>query len=127
MSGADQAEAALRASYHEERQQIAMTEGSRLVLAAMLRDELPHAVEEGIRRVLTPDLAKQFAEAFVTVMKEQASVRVDTWAGGMVKGFVGKIWEHLWIVVFACAFAYYVGGFGAVAALIRWAVQQAVT
>lgn len=126
-AGRQAAQEALRESISEESQQIAMTEGSRLVLAAMLRDELPQAVEEGIRRVLTPDLAAQFAEAFIFAMKQQASVRVDSWAGSMVKGFFAKVWQHLWIIVFAAAFAYSVGGFSGMVALGKWALNEALT
>lgn len=120
------ARAALDRSLELEQQQIAMTEGSRLVLRAMLREELPDAVAEGFKRVMTPETARMFSQVFIASMKEQASMRVDTWAGAAVKGFVRKVWENLWIIVFAGAFAYYVGGFAAVASLGKWAIQEAL-
>lgn len=110
----------------DEKTQIAMTEGSRLVLQAMLRDELPDAIAEGFKRVMTPETAAMLANSFIDVMKQQASVKVDSWAGKVVKGFASKVWNNLWLIAFAVAFAYSVGGFGAVAGLGKWAIQQAL-
>lgn len=115
---------ALRASYAEEKQQIAMTEGSRLVLQAMLRDELPAAVADGLKRVMTPETARMFADVFIEAMKQHASIKVDTWAGGVVKTTFKKMWDHAWLIVFAIGFAYSVGGFEAVAGVVKWSVRE---
>ena len=112
---------------NDEAQQIAMTEGARKVLQEMLRNDLPEAVAEGIKKVVTAETARVFADVFIDAMKQQASVKVDTWAGKLVKGAAAKIWNNLWLIVFAIVFAYSVGGFGAVAALGKWAIQQALT
>lgn len=95
-------------------------------LRTLIREELPEAVEVGIKRVLTREVAVQFAEAFVDVMKQQASVKVDSLAGNAVKGLARKVWENAWLVLFFVAVAYAVGGWGAVAGAAKWAITQAV-
>lgn len=122
--GEVEAAEALRESYMEEKQQIAMTEGSRLVLQAMLREEVPIAVAEGLKQVMTPETARMFADVFIEAMKQQASLKVDTWAGSVVKTTFKKAWEHAWLIVFAIGFAYSVGGFGAVAGVIKWSIRE---
>jgi len=92
----------------------------------LLREELPGIVADGIKAAITKDAAREFAQTFIEVMKEQASVRVDTWAGSVVKGFAKKMWDNIWLVFFAVAFIYSVGGFSAVLAFGKWAIQEAL-
>lgn len=113
-----------------EPQRVEMTNESLILLRdamdTMLDEKLPGAVETGIKRVLTREAAQMFAEVFIETMKAQASVKVDSWAGAAVKGFFRKVMENFWLILFALAIAYSVGGLHGLVGAIKWLAQEAL-
>lgn len=116
MNATEKAEHALRESYVEEMNQIAMTEGSRLVLQAMIRQELPAAVAQGFREAMSPAMVDYMASAFIDATQRQATKRLDEAAGGLVRKGLKKL------AMFAIAglIVYGIGGWGALAAVLNW-------
>jgi hypothetical protein len=117
-NAADEAAAALKASMAINQGQQALTEESRLMLAALLRGEMRVAVAEGIEAVLTDE--KVWAKVFM-VLQQQATERT----GQFVLGGITAIFKKaLWIGTFALI-AYSIGGWTLVktiwAALIKGA------
>jgi hypothetical protein len=99
----DAAAAALRESVNRNRCQQVLTEESRLLLAATLRDEMRVAVSEGLEAVLTSE--RMWAKVF-TVLQDQASERT----GRFVLGGLSAIFKRaLWVGAFALI-AYSIGG-----------------
>lgn len=71
----DAARAALLASKSINQGQQALTEESRLLLAALLRDEMRMAVTEGISAALTDENAERFWSKGMEVLQAQAANR----------------------------------------------------
>lgn len=111
-----EAKAGLRHSMSRNAHQMAMTEESRILLTALLRDEMSHAVTEGIRAALTPEIANQFAMVMVDAIKKQANQKVNEAAGGMVRAALKKIGYF----AMAGLIVYWIGGWGALAAIVNW-------
>lgn len=103
MSAAEEAAAALRASKAINNGQQLLTEESRLLLAAMLRDEMRVAVSEGIESVLTSEL--MWAKVF-EVLQKQATERTGRWVLG---GLTTMAKKAVWLSVFALM-VYSIGG-----------------
>jgi hypothetical protein len=84
--------ARLRASVAENRQQMVMTEESRLLLAALMRDEMRLAVSEGIQeafdRALTEENARRVFQIGMDVMQEQAARSAGRMLWSGVKGLL---------------------------------------
>lgn len=111
----EQAAAALRASKVINESQQALTEESRVLLAAMLRGEMRIAVAEGIEAVMTNE--KMWAKVFV-VLQEQATERT----GRFVLGGISAVFKKaMWVGTFALI-AYSVGGWSLVKTV--WAAMS---
>ncbi|WP_041675697.1 hypothetical protein [Ramlibacter tataouinensis] len=106
-------------------QQMALTEESRMLLAALLRDEMKTAVREGIREAMSKQAAAEFAIVFLDVMKQQAGLKMDTWAGGVIRGVFRKMWENAGLFLVGGMIVYSVGGWAAVAKLAQWVLSGA--
>lgn len=101
-----EAAAALRASMVMNASQQALTDESRVLLVALLRDEMKTAVAEGISEALTDEAAERFWAKGLEVMQRQAQER----AGRFVLSGLGAMLKRLlWVGVFVLA-AYSVGG-----------------
>lgn len=111
-SAEDTAAAALRASKAINQGQQNLTEESRILLAAMLRDEMRVAVAEGIASVLTSE--EMWAKVFV-VLQKQATERTGRWVLG---GITTMLKKAFWVCLFALM-AYSMGGWALVK--IVWA------
>lgn len=109
----EQAAAALRASVAINHGQQILTEESRLLLAAMLRDEMRVAVAEGISAALTDDAAERFWNKGLEVLQRQATERTGRFILGGLAQMLKKV---LWVGVLVLAI-YSVGG---------WALLKAV-
>jgi hypothetical protein len=101
----EMARAALRASVLVNHQQMALTEESRQLLAALLRDEMRMAVSEGIKaafdEALTEQNARRVFQIGVDVLQEQAarSAGMMLWSG--VKGLFRLAFWPLFLLVAA--------------------------
>lgn len=67
-----------------------------------------------------------FAAAFVDAMRQQASLKVDSWAGGMVRGAFRTIWNNGLLFLIAGMIVYSVGGWTAVAKLVGWGIAKVI-
>lgn len=85
--GEDAARAGLGASVRENRAQVAMTEESRVLLVALLRDEMKDAVRDGI----TAAMSDENAERFCAVVLKQLSSSAEKKAGAFVLGGVKRL------------------------------------
>jgi hypothetical protein len=88
-AGENAARAGLGESVRENRQQVAMTEESRVLLSAMLRDEMRGAVADGIRDAMTDDNAERFWTKGLHVLQEQAAQRAGLLVLGGLKKVIG--------------------------------------
>ncbi len=106
----DAAKAALQASMGINAAQVTMTEESRRMLAAMLREEMRVAVAEGIAAAMTDEAARKFALIFFGVAKTELRTQTKSTLGdwlltglGMLAGKIG------WWLLFVAA-VWWVGG-----------------
>ena len=105
-SSADEAAAALRASKAINQGQQALTDESRVLLAAILREEMRIAVAEGIAAAMTDEAAERFWNKGLEVLQRQAKQR----AGGfLLDGLITAGKKLLWIGLFVVV-AYSIGG-----------------
>jgi len=107
------ARAKLRVSVSDNREQMHMTEESRLLLAALIRDEMRVAVAEGIGAAMNDKNAATFCRAMVQEAKNMAAEKSVEMAGGVLKAFLGKALTF----VFLGSLVYAVGGWSALAAM----------
>lgn len=112
--------AALNLSVNENAVQVAITEESRQLLVAMLREEMATAVSEGIRLAMTKQAAEVFATVFMDQMRLQATTKVDAWAGGLLRQGIKK--TIYFIVIGSAVYAF--GGWTALAAFGKWFVTD---
>lgn len=117
--GEDAARAGLGASVERNKGQVAMTEESRLILAAMLRDEMRVAVAEGIAAAMSEENAERFWKKGFEVAQAEAKKRLREGAGDLVLGGVRGLLKWGSMVTVLVAFAYYLGGWAAAKAV--WA------
>jgi hypothetical protein len=103
MTTAEETAAALKASKAINQGQQTLTEESRLLLAAMLRDEMRVAVSEGLEAVLTNEAV--WAKVFL-VLQKQATERTGRFVLGGVTVVLKKV---VWVGAFALI-AYSIGG-----------------
>jgi hypothetical protein len=115
MTTEDEAAAALRASKAIHQSQQVLTEELRLLLAAMLRDEMRSAVAEGLEAVLTNEAV--WAKVFL-VLQQQASVRTGRFVLG---GLTVVLKKAVWVGAFALV-AYSIGGWTLLKAI--WAALK---
>lgn len=114
-TSADEAAAALRASRLINNGQQTLTEESRLLLAAMLRDEMRVAVAEGIQAVMTNEV---FWARVFEVLQRQASERTGRF---LVGGFIQVLKKLAWAgIVLLCMYS--VGGWALVK--VVWAAMN---
>lgn len=106
MSTADETAAAMRASKVINHEQQVLTEESRKLLAALLRDEMRIAVAEGIAAAMTDDAAERFWAKGLEVLQREASMRTGRFVlGGLTTMFKKLAWIGLFVVA-----VYSVGG-----------------
>lgn len=103
-------------SMRENATQVAITEESRQLLQAVLREEMSAAVRKGIEEAMTEAAAREFARVFMDQMQAQATTRIDNWSGGLVRLMFRKVM----FFAFMGSIVYSVGGWGALAALAKW-------
>lgn len=102
-------EAAARAgmgkSVGENAHQMAITQESRELLAALLRDEMRVAVAEGIAAALTDENAARFWRAGMQVLQEQAAKQAGIWVlGGLKRAlWIGTVVTLVWLLAGAPA------------------------
>lgn len=107
MTAAEQeAAAALRASMTINHGQQLLTEESRLLLAALLREEMREAVREGIADAMTEEAAERFWRAGLDVLQRRAQEKAGRF---LLDGFLAAGKKLLWIGVIVLA-AYSLGG-----------------
>ena len=101
-----EAAAALRASMAINEGQQALTDESRVLLVALMRDEMRVAVAEGIAAALTDEAAERFWSKGLEVLQRQAKAK----AGGfLLDGVLAAGKKLMWVSVFLLV-AYSVGG-----------------
>lgn len=118
-TAADEAGAALKASMAINREQQVLTEESRLLLAAMLRDEMRVAVAEGIAAALTDENAERFWSKGLEVLQRQAREQTGRF---VLDGITAVVKRALWIGLFVVV-AYSMGGWSLVKTV--WAAVNA--
>ena len=106
MSSADEASAALRASMAINAGQQALTDESRILLAALMREEMKGAVAECIAAALTDEAAERFWAKGIEVLQRQAKAKAGTF---LLDGAVAGMKRLMWIAVIVLA-AWSVGG-----------------
>lgn len=99
--GEDAARAALGGSARESRQQMAMTDESRVLLADLIEDRMRIAVADGIQAAMTDEAARRFTLAMLETIQEQAAQRAGLLVlGGLKKGIgVAAIVLAAWLLV----------------------------
>lgn len=116
MAGAEDARDALQASVDSNRVQVTLTEESRQMLAATLRDEMGDAFARGLKDSMSTENARQFMRALISEAQTIALEKSDKFAGSIVRAGVRKL---LFFVV-AGSVVYALGGWGALAAVAKW-------
>lgn len=101
-----QTAAALRASKAINHCQQVLTEESRLLLAAIVRDEMRVAIAEGISAAMTDAAAERFWSKGMEVLQRQAKEKAGDF---LVDGVTTAAKRLLWVGVFALV-VYSVGG-----------------
>lgn len=110
------ARASLRVDVMRNQSQMAMTEESRLLLAALIRDEMRVAVADGITEAMTDANAAKFCRAMVSEAKNMATDASVEVAGGLLKDLLKKGLMFL----FLGSLVYGIGGWSALAAVGKW-------
>lgn len=95
--------------------QTAITEESRLLLAAMLRDEMRQAVTAGIREAMTQEAAEEFATTFLAVVRKQAESKMGSVGVSLIGGLLKK--TGLFLLLGGVVYA--IGGWAALAAMFK--------
>lgn len=104
--GEQAARASLAASAVINKGQQLLTEESRLMLAALLRDEMRVAVAEGIQAAMTPEAAERFWTTGIELLQKHAAQKVGRLA---LDGLTQVLKKMMWIGVFLFI-AYSIGG-----------------
>lgn len=112
-TGEDQARAGLAESVDTNRHQVAMTEESRQLLAATLREEMGEAFERGLKHAMSSDNARQFVRAMLTEAQNMATEKT----GQMVGSAVMALAKRALLFIFLGSIVYALGGWSALAAL----------
>lgn len=86
-AGEDAARDGLRGSVGANRDQVSMTEESRVLLVGLLREEMKGAVRDGIAEAMSDENA----ERFCGVVLHQLSKRAEEKAGAFVLGGVKRL------------------------------------
>lgn len=95
-SAEEEAAAALRASKAINHGQQALTDESRVLLAALLRDEMRIAVADGIAAAMTDEAAERFWAKGLEVLQRQATERTGRFVlGGLTAMFKKAVWIGL--------------------------------
>lgn len=108
-TAAEEAAAALKASMSINAAQVALTEESRLMLKAMLRDEMRVAVAEGVRAAMTQEAAVEFWATGLDVLQKQAAQA----AGGWVMTGLGALFRKVALFALLGGLVYALGGWSA--------------
>lgn len=112
-AGEDRARAALAASVDHNRNQVALTEESRQVLQAVLREDMGKAFEAGLSKAMTSDNARMFVRAMLTEAQTMATEKT----GQVVGNAVVALLKRGLLFVFLGSIVYALGGWSALAAL----------
>lgn len=108
--GEEAARAGMERSVHDNREQVAMTDESRVLLADLIEERMSIAVAEGIQAVLTNE---DFWAKVLAVLQKQAADRTGRFLlGGLTKAIKNLGWLVLFVLV-----AYSVGGWSLVKAV----------
>lgn len=116
MSGANEARAGLAKSMVDNRDQMAITDESRRLLADMLRDEMRIAVAEGVSAAMTDENAARFVRAVIAETQKMATLKAGEMAGSAIKALLGRTL----LFVFVGSIVYAWGGWAALAAMGKW-------
>lgn len=100
-------------SMSDNAQQMVLTDESRVLLAALLRDEMRVAVAEGIAASLTDDNAERFWRKGMQVLQEQAAKQAGILLWGGIKRAlgIGAVVLLVWLVAGAPAAKVVLGAF----------------
>jgi hypothetical protein len=115
-TGEDQARAGLAESVRKNRQQMEITQESRELLSATLRDEMGDAFARGLKEAMTSDNARLFVRAMFAEAQSMATEKT----GEVVGGAVVALLKRGALFLFLGGIVYAVGGWGALAGLIKW-------
>lgn len=105
--------AAMQDSVHTNRDQVALTEESRLLLRDTLREDMGDAFAQGLKDVMTSDNARVFVRAMLTEAQTMAAEKSVEVAGGLLKAVVLRALTFL----FLGSIVYALGGWTALAAM----------
>lgn len=112
-AGEDAARHAMEHSVSENKEQVAMTEESRVLLADLLEERMSIAVADGIQAVMTNP---QFWATVIEVLQKQAVDRTGRFlVGGLTRAIRKVLWTGLFLLI-----AYSLGGWAFLKAV--WAV-----
>jgi len=115
-SGEDQARAGLASSVEQIRQQVTLTEESRLLLQAGLRQDVRDAFAEGLKEAMTSENARLFMRSMLAEAQKMAAEKSVEVAGGLLKAAAMKALTFL----FLGGIVYSLGGWGALASFVKW-------
>lgn len=114
------AKQALGGSVEENRHQVSMTEESRVLLAATLRQEMGDAFARGLKEAMTSDNARHFMRAMLTEAQVIAREKSDQFAGSIVRAGARKL--LLFVVLGSVVYAF--GGWSALAGLGKFLMAK---
>lgn len=117
MASTDHARESLRKSVADNREQMDLTDESRVLLERLLGDQLEDrmrvAVAEGIAGAMSDDNARRFVQAVLSEMQKAATLKAGEITGNVLKAAVGKL--LMFIVMGLIVYSW--GGWGALATM----------
>lgn len=112
-TGEEQARAGLAESVRKNRQQMDITEESRQLLVAALREEMAEAFAHGLKDAMSSENARTFVRAMLAEAQTMATEKT----GEVVGGAVLALLKRAALFLFLGSIVYAVGGWSALAAL----------
>lgn len=119
-SGHEAARQGMQKSVDDNRQQVAMTDESRRLLADLLEERTRTGVEEGIKAAMTSVNARLFMRSLITEAQAMASEKSVEVVGSALKAIAMKAFTF---VVLGCI-VYWVGGWAALGAMVKWLIEH---
>lgn len=107
---------AMTESVGRNRTQVALTEESRVLLTAMLRDEMADSFSRGLKDAMTSDNARQFVRTMLAEAQEMATERT----GRIVGNAVLALARRALLFIFLGSIVYALGGWSALASLMKF-------
>jgi hypothetical protein len=117
---ADKTREALRTSVDANRQQQALTEESRVLLADLLENRMRAAVAEGIAEAMTEEAAQKFVRSVLAEAQRLATAK----AGEAAVGVVGALFKRALLFLVLGSLVYMVGGWSALASLGKFVLDK---